>query len=113
MRKQSLLWGVASVTGMMILASASFADETVYTLTIKNHQFSPAELKIPANKKVRIVVENQDLTAEEFESYELNREKLVAGNGRVNLFVGPLKPGTYRYFGEFNPKTAQGTIVAE
>ena len=113
MQKKSLVWGVGMAMGLMVLAPVAVAEETVYLLTLKDHRFSPEELKIPANKKVRVVVENQDLSAEEFESFELNREKLVAGGSKINLFIGPLKPGTYRYFGEFNAKTAQGAIVAE
>ncbi len=93
------------------LGPAQAAED--FKIVIKNHQFDPAELVVPTQKKIKILVENQDPSAEEFESYDLNREKVIAGNGKVTIFVGPLKPGTYKYFGEFNPKTAQGTIVAK
>jgi len=83
-----------------------------FIITIKDHQFSPQELAIPAGQKVKLIIENQDATAEEFESYDLNREKVVAGNSQIIIFVGPLKPGTYEYFGEFHQATAQGVIVA-
>ena len=83
------------------------------TIVIKNHQFSPLPFTIPANQKIRITVDNQDPTAEEFESFDLNREKVVTGGKRIIIFIGPLKPGTYKYFGDFNPKTAQGVIVAQ
>jgi plastocyanin len=89
------------------------ADENPLVIVIKDHKFSPAELRIPANKKVKIIVENQDATPEEFESFELNREKVVSGNGKITVFIGPLKPGTYKYFGDFHQDTAQGTIIAE
>lgn len=95
-------------------AAAALADDTEsYTIAIENHKFSPAELKIPANTKVKIVVENKDKTPEEFESHDLKREKIVAGNSKITVLIGPLKPGTYKYFGEFNPATAQGVIIAE
>jgi hypothetical protein len=29
------------------------------------------------------------------------------------VFVGPLRPGTYPYFGEFHMDTAKGTLIAE
>ncbi|MEL0136458.1 MAG: cupredoxin domain-containing protein, partial [Halieaceae bacterium] len=67
-------------------------------------------LEIPAGQKVRLLVVNRDPTPEEFESYELNREKVIAGNAKAVIFVGPLEPGDYPFFGEFNPKTAQGVI---
>ena len=101
------------VSCLMSFASLSLAEDEIYTITIKNHEFSPKELVIPAKKKVKILVDNQDATPEEFESYELNREKVVTGNNKITLFVGPLKPGTYKYFGEFHKDTAQGVIKAE
>lgn len=89
------------------------AADVQYELIIKNHQFSPAELKIPAGKKIRLTVINQDSAPEEFESHALNREKIIAGNARANIYIGPLSPGKYAFFGEFHEKTAQGVIVAE
>jgi hypothetical protein len=79
---------------------------------IEGHKFRPAELEVPAGQKIRLVVENRDPTPEEFESYSLNREKIVAGDGKIVLFVGPLKPGKYEFFGEFNLATARGWLVA-
>lgn len=83
-----------------------------FNLIIKDHRFAPSELAVPAGQKIRLVVENQDPTPEEFESYTLNREKVVAGNGRIVVFVGPLEPGKYEFFGDFNQATARGWLVA-
>ena len=52
-------------------------------------------------------------TPEEFESFELNREKVIKGKRKAVIFIGPLRPGRYPYFGEFHPETAQGIIIAE
>ncbi len=90
-----------------------FAAAADYTLTIKDHKFSPEALEIPAGQKVKITIHNQDPTPEEFESHELNREKIIGGNSKGVVFVGPLEPGSYPYFGEFNMDTAKGTIVAK
>ena len=82
-------------------------------LIIKDHLFFPATIEIPAGQKVRVRIINQDPTPEEFESFELNREKLVVGNGQVVIFIGPLEPGEYPFFGEFYPRTAQGVVIAK
>lgn len=92
-------------------ASADTPDE--FTLTIRNHRFEPAELTIPADRKVKLNVINADPTPEEFESHELNREKVVAGNSAIKVFVGPLSPGVYPFFGDFNQATAQGKLVVK
>ncbi|MCJ9428663.1 cupredoxin domain-containing protein [Kordiimonas marina] len=95
------------------LSAPVSAEVPEYVIVIKNHQFEPAELKIPAGTKVKLIVRNEDPTPEEFESYDFNREKIVRGNSQIKVFVGPLKPGTYKFFGEFNPQTAQGRLIVE
>lgn len=98
----------------LLFAGVLHADDTpTFDIIIKDHKFAPATLEIPANKKVKLIVKNQDPTPEEFESYELNREKVIPGNSQAIIFVGPLDPGTYPFFGEFNQKTAQGKIIAK
>lgn len=98
---------------LSLLGSPAFAETPEYTLSIKDHKFSPETLEIPVDTKVKLIVKNEDSTAEEFESHDLNREKVIPGNSSSNVFIGPLKPGEYSFFGEFNPKTAQGKIVVK
>ncbi|MFZ5502487.1 MAG: cupredoxin domain-containing protein [Pseudomonadota bacterium] len=95
----------------LLLPLSAFAAD--YTLVIKDHQFEPAELTIPAATKIKLIVENRDATPEEFESYTLNREKIIAGHSKATLFIGPLEPGRYEFFGEFNPESARGVIIAK
>lgn len=92
--------------------SAIAADNEV-PLVIRDHRFEPAEIKVPAGQKIKLVVHNQDTTPEEFESHELNREKVIAPGAKVNIYIGPLNPGRYPFFGEFHEKTARGTVIAE
>lgn len=94
-------------------AAASATSPPEVRLVIRNHQFVPAELRIPANTKVKLIVVNEDATPEEFESHSLNREKVVTGGGTIPVYVGPLKPGRYGFFGDFHADTAQGTLLAE
>lgn len=98
---------------MILISLNSYAAPPTFEIIIKDHLFFPAELVIPANTKVKLLVKNQDATPEEFESYELNREKVIPGNTEAIIFIGPLSPGIYPFFGEFFPKTAQGKIIAE
>jgi len=95
------------------LPALSLAKAPVIELRIKDHLFYPAEVIVPANTKVKLLVINQDATPEEFESYELNREKVIIGNSKAIIFIGPLEPGEYPFFGEFNMSTALGKIIVE
>ncbi|HSU42856.1 MAG TPA: cupredoxin domain-containing protein [Casimicrobiaceae bacterium] len=89
------------------------ANEPEFALTIRDHRFTPAEVRIPANVKVKLVVDNQDSAPEEFDSHALNREKVIPGKAKATIFIGPLAPGRYPFMGEFNAATAQGAVVAE
>ena len=103
---------VKLMLAIFLSASASAAVPELQ-LVIRDHLFFPATLEIPADQKVRILVDNQDPTPEEFESYQLNREKVIAGKSKTVVFIGPLPPGEYPFFGEFYPKTAQGKVVVK
>jgi len=104
--------------GLLLLAAfmiaiPAMAAKPVFEINISNHLFEPSEIMVPADTKVKLIIYNHDATPEEFESYNLNREKVIMGTRKAVIFIGPLKRGSYPFFGEFHPKTAQGTIVAE
>lgn len=100
------------VAGLVGAAPSRAADAEVL-LVIKDHRFEPAELKVPAGQRIKLVVHNQDAKPEEFESHALNREKVVPAGGKVTIYIGPLKPGRYPFVGEYNESTAKGVVVAE
>ncbi len=95
----------------LFASTAAYADD--YILTVKDHAFSPKELTIPAGQKVKLIIKNLDPSPIEFESYELNREKIIAANGTGVVFVGPLKAGSYPFFDEFHMDTTKGTLIAK
>ena len=95
------------------LTAATAAAEEAYLIVIREHRMNPTELSVPAGQKIKLLIDNQDATPEEFESHTLNREKIIPGNSKATIYIGPLKPGTYEYFGEFNQSTAQGKIIAK
>jgi plastocyanin len=114
MSARQLIAGVLCTCGMVLSPVATQAAETVEVqVVIKNHRFEPAELRVPAGQKVKLVVHNQDATPEEFESNELKREKVIPAGAKTSIFVGPLAKGRYPFFGEFNQTTAQGVVIAE
>lgn len=115
-RKQVMNTKMCRLGGLILacfLAPVARAELPTYTLIIERHIFSPEVLRVPANTRFKLLVINRDSTAEEFESYELNREKVIAGQQQATLFIGPLPPGEYPFFGEFNPHTAVGKLIAE
>lgn len=107
-----ILLGVLVILAVSVLPYAH-AERLVYKIEIKDHFFIPDRIEIPADTKVKLIIYNRDATSEEFESYELNREKVIMGGRKANIFIGPLKPGEYPFFGEFNQKTAQGVVIVK
>jgi hypothetical protein len=109
MRNLITLFTLAAL--VTLTPAAARADD--YIVTIKNHRFSPTEIKVPANKRVAITVINDDATPEEFESHSLKVEKVIPGKAKATVRIGPLKPGRYDFVGEFHEATAKGTVIAE
>ena len=103
----------AMLLAAALVAGAAFAAEPEFTIAIRDHKFEPAEVRIPANTKVKLVIDNQDATAEEFESKELKREKVIPPKTKGTVLVGPLKAGRYSFVGEFHEKTAKGVLIVE
>lgn len=104
---------VGAFFAFVVSGIPAYAEIPEYVIRIKDHRFIPAQFEVPAGQKVKLVVRNEDKTAEEFESHSLRREKIVAGGKKIIVFIGPLKPGNYEFFGEFNMKTAQGVITVK
>lgn len=100
------------MAGLLMSGIALAGDEEV-VLVIENHQMKPSVIEIPADKKIKLIMTNKDNTPEEFESYDLAREKIVPANSTTDLYIGPLKPGIYKFHGELNPKTAHGEIIVK
>ncbi len=110
-RVRSVAAGVG-VAALLAVAAPARADD-LPTLVFHNHRFEPDHMQVPANAKFQLHVKNTDDTADEFESVDLNREKLVAPGQTITVFLGPLSPGDYKFFGDFHQDTAQGVLVAK
>lgn len=98
---------------LLMAFSPSLLAVPEYELVLKDHLFFPSRITIPAGKKVKLIIHNQDDTPEEFDSFSLNRQKVIFANSKTYIFIGPLRPGEYDFSGEYNPNSARGTVVAE
>ncbi len=100
---------------IVLLAAFAFAfaeELPAFHLVIRDGRFVPETVEVPANTKFKLQIRNEGPGAEEFESVELRKEKVLAPGASSFLVFQPLKPGVYKFFGEFHPQTAQGRIVA-
>ena len=109
MKIKGLLAVLLLVSPLVVLAE----PRQEFKLVISNHVFTPSEIVVPANTRVKIVVHNQDDSFEEFHSDSLKREKIIAGGKTGVVLIGPLAPGVYPFMGEFHAKTAQGRVIVK
>lgn len=109
MRRIALL---ALPLSLLFGSATCLAAPPTFDLVIHDHGFAPPSLAIPANTRVKLRVKNARRLPSEFESFELNREKVVPGGTIVTVWIGPLKPGKYKFFDDFNPGVT-GWIVVE
>jgi len=107
----SRFYALAIMASVLAPFSPAMADPLMVNVTIKDHRFVPAEQTIQAGQFTKLIVHNADPTAEEFESADLSREKLVPPGGEIILTLGRLPPGTYQFFGDYHPDSAQGKLV--
>jgi plastocyanin len=100
-------------TTLLVLAAAApaLADDPSFSIVLKNNQFVPSEVEIPAGVKVKLVVRNENSTASEFESIQFHREKIVGPGQEITVFVGPFDPGSYEFFDDFHPETRGHLVV--
>jgi hypothetical protein len=102
-----------AVVGGGLAAALPVAAEDSFTLSIKGKSFEPNQLTVPAGQKITLTVKNLNPTPSEFESSDLNREKVVTGGSDITVFIGPLRPGSYEFFDDFSADTPHGHIVAK
>jgi hypothetical protein len=100
------------ITALLTCVTALAADDT-FELSLKDHKFMPAQLSIPADKRVKLTIKNLDSTPAEFESHAFKAEKVIPGGGGVSLYIGPLKAGTYGFFDDFHEDQTQGTLIVK
>ena len=102
-----------AMLGLLLLGGGAAGAQNLPTVEFRQHRFVPDRIEVPAHQKFQLQVKNSDTTADEFESTELNREKLVPSGQAVTIFLGPLEPGEYHFFGDFHQDTARGVLVAK
>jgi hypothetical protein len=89
----------------------ALADDPSFSIVLKNNQFVPTEVQIPAGVKVKLVVRNENPTVSEFESTQFHREKVVLPGQEITVFVGPLDPGSYEFFDDYHRETRGHLVV--
>ena len=101
------------LAGLLALSSFARADDAQPQLKFANGHFEPASFNVAAGRPIKLTVMNQGDSAIEFESFELNRERVVQPGQTITVQLPKLDPGQYHFFDDFHHEVAQGTITAQ
>ena len=101
--------------GLVLVASPGGArgDDAVVELRFENHRFLPQTITVPANRAFRLKVINASKEPIEFESFKLNREKVVGPGETIVVLLPALSPGSYDFYDDFHQDVPAGEIVAK
>ena len=107
---------LASVSALVIVLGRPVgvaADDSIKELQFRDGHFEPSTLTISANAPVKLRVKNTSANPIEFESFELNRERVVPPGQVITVFLPALSPGTYHFFDDFHRDVPQGTLIVK
>lgn len=97
---------------IFLAVTASAARAADFTVTLKEHEFSPATLGLPAFKKVTLAVKNMDTTPAELGSTTFPVEPtIVEPGGEAQITISPLQPGPYVLIDVFHNDTECNIIA--
>ena len=99
---------------MMVFPPAATvaANDTTTQLKFEGGHFAPASFNVTAGAPVKLTVLNNSDSAIEFESFELNRERVVQPGASITVLLPKLDPGNYHFIDDFHHDVPQGTITA-
>jgi len=108
-----LAWYFLTCLPMLVNDAVQAQELPTFKLVARHGRWFPEVLEVPANRRFRLEITNQDEGTVEFESKELRRELEFASGARRVIVFAPVKPGSYPFFDEYRPKTARGRIVVK
>jgi hypothetical protein len=109
--KQFLTAMAAAAIALAWVGGARAQDEQ--QIRFENHKFIPQTLSVPSGQKLTIKVVNASQETIEFESFKLNREKVVTPGQTITVHLPELSAGAYDFYDDFHQDVPQGSIVAK
>jgi hypothetical protein len=94
-------------------ASPSNPPEAIPEIRFADHRFSPQTLVVQAGQPLQIKVVNSSADKIEFESFSLNRERVIDPGASITVRLPALRAGSYDFFDDFHQDVPEGAILAE
>ncbi|MBV8793106.1 MAG: cupredoxin domain-containing protein [Pseudolabrys sp.] len=107
--KYSIAVCVAFLT--VLAGSPGRAQDATLSVSVKNHQFQPAQITAKTNIPLSIRVKNLDSGRMEFESSNPRVEQVIGGNSEGIVKLGTLAPGRYEFYDDFDQRNTMVLVV--
>ena len=101
------------ISGIIAVAGPAMAEGSTITVTLKDKSFTPAEVKIPVGKAVKVTFRNANDSAAEIESKPLGIEQDLGAKAEITVEVTAKEAGKFLFVDEFQEDVAKGHFVAE
>ena len=102
-----------TVLVIVLLPAGARGDDTVIEVRFENRRFTPQTITVPANQALTLRITNVSKEPIEFESFKLNREKVVGPGETVVVRLPALRPGSYDFYDDFHQDVPAGSIIAK
>jgi hypothetical protein len=105
---------LAAAAALLCCSVPTLADsDATFVIEFKDGTLSPAELRVPAETRIKLILRNTGLTPVEFESIELRKEKVIAPGAESFIVIRRLDPGEYSFFDDFHPGELPARLIVE
>ena len=98
---------------VLVLAVTAKGEDSAPEIRFENHHFTPQTLTVPAGQPLALRVTNAGADPIEFESFALNREKVIEPGQTITVHLPSLNPGAYDFYDDFHQEVPEGSIVAQ
>ena len=97
----------------VVFSGSARGEDKVVELRFENRRFTPQTITVPANQSLTLRITNASGDPIEFESFKLNREKVVGPGETVTVRLPALRPGSYDFYDDFHQDVPAGSIIAK
>lgn len=84
-----------------------------YTIVARDGRLEPAQIEVPAGRRIKLVLRNEGKAPVEFENLNLRVEKVLAPGASSFVVTPRLAPGVHEFIDEFHPDTGKMRLVAK
>ncbi|MBS0509054.1 MAG: cupredoxin domain-containing protein [Proteobacteria bacterium] len=113
MSKNRLAQTLQAATLCLAAGALQAQELPTFAVTARDGRLEPAQLQVPAGKRLKLTLHNAGQSPVEFENLNLRVEKVLSPGASSFVVTPPLKPGVHEFIDEFHPETGRMQLIAK